>query len=120
VKTFIVTVTAQPGHDAEVTSYYEGMAAVLAEADGFVSRKVYRSRTGEMAAAVRIAYTEEELAKHAEPPHEDPGTTFVIVEQWNSVEDRIAFGKQTSQRNVDLIPHLLPAHSHEFFDELPG
>jgi heme-degrading monooxygenase HmoA len=120
VNTFIVTVTAQPGHDAAVTSYYESLKPVLAEADGFIARKIYRSRTGEMAAAVKKAYTEEELAKHAEPPHEDPGTTFVIVEQWNSVEDRIAFGKQTGQRNVELIPHLLPAHSHEFFDELPG
>jgi len=120
VKTFIVTVTAQPGHDADVTRYYEGLAPVLAEANGFIGRKIFRSRTGEMATAVRKAYTEEELAKHAEPPHEDPGTTFIIVEQWESVDDRIEFGKQTGKRNVELIPHLLPAHSHEFFDELTG
>ncbi len=70
-----------------------------------------------MAEAVKQVYTEEELSKHAEPPHEDPGTLFVIVEQWESIDQRIAFGKQSGHRNTELIPHLLPAHGHEFFDE---
>jgi hypothetical protein len=73
-----------------------------------------------MAAAVKKVYTAEELAQHAEPPHEDPGTMFIVVENWDSVDHRIAFGKKNGKRNMELIPHLLPEHSHEFYDDFSG
>ncbi|MDP6437957.1 MAG: hypothetical protein QF790_03115 [Gammaproteobacteria bacterium] len=120
METFIITVTAQPGHDDGVTRFYEEIEPLMSEADGFIGRKLYRARTGTMVEAVKKAYTAEELAAHPEPPHEDPGTQFIIIEEWESVDKRIAFGKANGDRNKDLIPHLLPSHTHEFYDEFAG
>ena len=80
---------------------------------------MFRGQTGAMSAAVRKLYTEEELAKHAEPPHEDTGTQFVIVEAWDSIDDRMLFSKHVQgPRTKDLLGHLMPQHSHEFFEDI--
>ncbi len=116
---FIVQIVAKPGHEDAVTRFYQEGEQFLRKAKGFRSRKIYRSQTGAMAKAVRKLYTAEELAKHAEPPHEDPGTQFVIVEQWDSLDDRMHYTKHGGgPGNKDLIPHLLPQHSHEFFEDV--
>lgn len=120
METFIIQITAQPGHDDEVTHFFADAEAVMSQADGFIGRRLYRARTGTMVEAVMKVYTAEELAEHAEPPHEDPGTIFIIIEEWESVDKRIAYGKANGDRNKDLIPHLLPEHSHEFYDEFSG
>jgi heme-degrading monooxygenase HmoA len=115
MQTYIVQVVAKPAG----TRFYRDVEPVLRKAKGFRGRKIYRGQTGAMATAVRKLYTAEELAKHAEPPHEDPGTQFVIVEQWDSLDDRMHFTKHgEGPSSKDLIPHLLPAHSHEFFEDV--
>ncbi|MDH3510134.1 MAG: hypothetical protein OER85_04675 [Gammaproteobacteria bacterium] len=119
MQNYVVQVVAKPGHEEPVTRFYQELEPLLREAKGFRGRKMLRGQTGVMAAAVKKLYTEEELAKHAEPPHEDTGTQFVIIEGWDSVEDRMLFSKNVQgSRTKDLIGHLLPQHSHEFFEDI--
>ena len=116
---YIVTVMAKPGHADAVTEFYREMEPLMKDAKGYHGRKIYRARTGAMAEGVKKIYTAEELAKHAEPPHEDPGTQFVMIEWWDSIEDRLQFSKSVAgSRSKELIPHLLPQHSHEFYDDV--
>ena len=120
METYIATMMAKPGHADAVAKFYAEMEPMLREAPGFHGRKIYQARTGTMAAAVRKMYSPEELGKHAEPPHDDPGTLFIMVERWDSVDARLQFSKSmSSDRSKELIPHLLPEHSHEFYDEVP-
>ena len=119
MENYVVQVVAKPGHEKEVTQFYQDLEPLLREAKGFRGRKMFRGQTGAMAAAVKKLYTEEELAKHAEPPHEHPGTQFVIIEEWDSVDDRMLFSKNVQgPRTPNLLPHLLPEHSHEFFEDI--
>jgi hypothetical protein len=116
--TYIATVLARPGHELEVTSFYQGLEPLLREARGFRGRQMFRARPGTMEAEVRRVTPAEELAKHA---HEEgpAGVHFVIIEQWDSVADRVAFSRGASRaRSKDLFPHLLPDHSHEFYDDV--
>jgi hypothetical protein len=76
-----------------------------------------------MAEAVFRLYPPEELANHREPPHAAPkGVHFVIIESWDSVDDRLNFSRGVSgDRMRELIPHLEPEHSHEFYEDVsPG
>ena len=117
--TYIVNVIAKPGHDEQVAEFYREMEPLYKDAQGFRGRKIYKAKTGAMAEAVYRHYSAEELSSHAEPPHEDPGTMFVLIEEWDSVDERILFSKGLAKgRNRDLIPHLLPQHSHEFFEDI--
>lgn len=71
-----------------------------------------------MTAAQRI-YSAEELAHHAEPPHEHPGAQFIIVEKSDSIDGRILFGRNVQgARTKDSIEYLLPAHWREFFEAI--
>lgn len=118
METYIVSVFAQPGHADEVEKIYRDFETLMKDAKGFRGRKMFRARTGTMAEAVHKLYTAEELAGHAEPPHEDPGTQFIIIEEWDSIDDRMLFSKNIAgSRQKELIPHLLPNHSHEFYEE---
>lgn len=115
--TYIATVWAKPGHEIEVTRFYQDLERLMREAKGYRGRKVLRARTGTMATAIRKVVSAEELARHPEP--EPKGTHFVMVEQWDSVEDRIAFSRGASAgRGKDLFPHILPEHSHEFYEDV--
>ena len=119
MQTYIATVFVKSGHEDEVAKFYQDLEPLLKKAKGYHGRKLYRAQNGTMAAGVREMYTEEELAKHAEPPHEDPGVQFISVELWDSVEVRLQFSKgAAASRTKDLIPHLLPQHSHEFYEEI--
>jgi hypothetical protein len=119
METYIATVFVKSGHEDEVTRFYQDMEPLMREAKGFQGRQLYRARNGTMAEAVHKLYSKEELARHAEPPHEDPGVQFISVEIWDSVEDRMLFSKNVAgSRTKDLIPHLLPAHSHEFYEDI--
>ena len=115
--TYIATLSAKPGHENEVTRFYQELEGLMREAKGYRGRKILRARTGTMAAAIRKVVSAEELARHAEP--EPKGTHFVMVEQWDSVEDRIAFSRGASAgRARELFPHILPEHSHEFYEDV--
>jgi len=119
MENYIVQVVAKPHHEQEVAQFYADLEPLLREAKGFKGRQMFQGRPGTMAAAVRAMYSEEELAKHAEPPHEHPGTQFVVIEHWDSVDDRMQFSKNVqASRTKQLIPHLLPNHSHEFFEDI--
>ena len=44
---------------------------------------------------------------------------FVMIEEWESIQDRINFGRSMSkEHHMKVIPYLLPNHSHEFYEAL--
>lgn len=115
---YIVTLFVKTGHEDDVVDFYRSLEPQYKGAEGFQGRNIYLSKPGTMAGWVRKNYTEEELGKHAEPPHEDPGVQLIIVEDWDSVDQRMAFSKTLdSSRQKSVIPHLLPNHSHEFYED---
>jgi len=114
---YIVTVRAKPGCEAEVSRFYQDLEPQLRAARGYRGRQVLRARTGTMAAAVRQSLTAEELARMPEKP--PAGTQFVLIERWDSVEDRMAFSRGVAaSRGKELFPFLLPEHSHEFYEDI--
>lgn len=113
--TYIATIFAKPGHEAQVTEFYQSLEPLMRAAKGYRGRRILRARTGTMANAVRKVLTPEEAARNPEP--ESKGTHFVTVEQWDSVDERIAFAR-SSGRTKELIPHILPEHSHEFYEDV--
>ena len=113
---YIVTLFVKTGHEDDVIRYYQALEPQLREAPGFQGRNIYVAKVGTMAAEIRKQYSAEELAKHAEPPHEDPGVQLIMIEHWDSVAERMAFSKNIAAgRQKEIIPHLLPNHSHEFY-----
>lgn len=115
--TYIATVWARPGHEQEVTKFYQELEPLMREASGYRGRRILRARPGTMATAIRKVVSAEELARHPEP--EPKGTHFIMVEQWDSVEERIAFSRGASAgRAKALFPHILPEHSHEFYEDV--
>ena len=65
----------------------------------------------------RRGWSPEELAKDPEPPHGPQGTDFIVIEYWDSVDDRMTFAKQRTGKS-DFVTHLEPDHSHEFFRQI--
>lgn len=116
--TYVAILFAKPGHELAVTQFYQDLEPLMRAAPGFQGRKILRARPGVMEAEVRRVTPAEELKGHA---HEDgpAGVQFVMVEQWASVADRVAFSRGASRaRSKDLFPHLLPQHSHEFYEDV--
>ena len=116
METYIVSIFVKKGHEDEVVKFYQEQEENLKGAPGYRGRKIYQAKTGTMADWVRANYSAEELAKHAEPEHEDPGIQLIIVEEWDSIDERMTFSKgQDNSRQKHIFPHLLPDHSHEFY-----
>ena len=114
--TYIATVYAKPGHELQVTKFYQDLEPLLKEAKGFRGRQMLRARPGTMEAEVRRVVPPQELKGH---PEDQPGVHFVLIEQWDSVADRIAFSRGASAgRTRELFPHLLPEHTHEFYEDV--
>lgn len=114
---YIVTVRAKTGHEAEVGRFYQDLEPQLRAARGYQGRQILRARAGTMAAAVRQSLSAEELARMPEKP--PAGTQFILIERWDSIEDRMAFSRTVAaSRGKDLFPHLLPEHSHEFYEDI--
>lgn len=119
METYIVTLMVKSGHEDDVARFYQDMEADMKKAPGYRGRKIFKANTGRMAQEVHKMYSAEELAKHAEPPHADSGTRFIMVEHWDSVGERMEYSKSVAGgRQKDLIPHLLPDHSHEFYHDI--
>ena len=115
METYIVTIYAREDHANQVEQYYKELQPLYEEATGFIGRKIYRAKTGAMVNAVRETYSKEELANTPEEDH-DHGEHFVMIEEWESVQDRINFGRGLSkEHHMKVIPYLLPNHSHEFY-----
>lgn len=117
--TYIATIYAKPGHELEVTKFYQDQEPQLREAKGFHGRQILRARPGTMEAEVRRVMPPEQLAAGHHEPSGPAGVHFVIVEKWDSVGERIAFSMGPGKgRTKELIPHILPAHSHEFYEDV--
>lgn len=115
--TYVASVFARPGHELEVTAFYRDIEPLLRTAPGFRGRRILRARPGTMEAEVRRVTPPEQLKG---PAHAGPeGVHFLLVEQWDSVADRVAFSMGVARgRNKELFPHLLPQHSHEFYEDV--
>tara|TARA_B110000438_G_scaffold100221_1_gene99138 strand:+ start:1955 stop:2311 length:357 start_codon:yes stop_codon:yes gene_type:complete len=118
METYIVAIYAKENHASDVQEYYQDLQSMYEKATGFISRKIYRAKTGAMEQAVRATYSAEELANSPEEDH-DHGEHFVMIEEWDSLQDRINFGRSLSkEHHLKVIPFLLPNHSHEFYELL--
>ena len=118
MENYIVSIFIKKGHEDDVVRFYQNLEPKLKEAPGYRGREIFLAKPGTMVAAVKKIYTAEELAKHAEPPHEDPGVQLIVIEHWDSVDERMTFSKTLdSSRQREIIPHLMPNHSHEFFED---
>ena len=115
---FIVHVSAKHGHEEDVARFYAEGDELMKDAKGFRGRKIYQAETGKMVEAVKRFYTPEELARDPEPPHGPQGTDFIVIEYWDSVDERMAHSKDRKQDKSGLVVHLEPDHSHEFFKEI--
>lgn len=116
--TYVVTVMAKKGHEQEVTKFYQDQEPLLRQAKGYHGRQLLRARPGTMEAEIRRVIPADELKGAPREEHEG-GVHFVMIEKWDSVSDRIAFSRTISgARSKDLFPHLLPAHSHEFYEDV--
>lgn len=115
---FIVHVSAQHGHEDAVARYYADGEEILKTAKGYRGRIIFQAETGKMVEAVHRFYSAEELAKDPEPPHGPQGTDFIVIEHWDSVDERMAFSKEGKLNKAGLVVHLEPDHSHEFFKEI--
>jgi len=115
---FITTFSAIPGKEDAVTEFYLRLQPEYDKAKGFHGRRIYRARPGTMVNALRKVMTPEQMAQHPEPA-DDGSIHFIIVEKWDSIEDRMAFSaSQDKSRNAELFPNLLPEHSHEYYDDI--
>ena len=115
---YITTIFAKLGHEHEVTQFYADQEESLQDVEGFRDRQIFRARPGTMVEAVRKVLTEEEMARHAEA--EGPkGVHFVIIEKWDSIDQKTAYSRSVDGgRARDLIPHLLPEHTHEYYHDV--
>ena len=119
MENFIITFTTQPGKEDEVEQFYTELQPEYEAAKGFHGRKIYRARPGTMADNLRKVMTEEQMAQHPEP-HSDGSVHFIIIEQWESIDDRMAFSAtQDKSRNARLFPNLKPEHTHEYYTDIP-
>lgn len=117
--TYVATLYAKPGHELEVTSWYQDQEPSLREAKGYRGRQMLRAQPGTFEAEIRRVMPPEQLSA---APHEErtpAGVHFIFIEQWDSVADRVAYSRSASKgRSRELIPHLLPAHTHEFYEDV--
>lgn len=122
METFVITFSAKPGAEDKVSAFYISQQAEYQNAKGFRGRQILRAKSGTMVAAVKQRLSAEEMAKHPEQHHGDgsqPTVHFVIVEQWDSVDDRMDFSMSRDRTpDKELFPHLLPEHTHEFYSNI--
>lgn len=115
---YVATLYAKHGSEEEVTRFYQDMEPQLRAAQGYKGRHLLRAKPGTMFNIVKQYLTPEQLAKNPEGPHAD-GVQFISVEMWETAEDRVRFSRgQDKARNAALYPHLLPQHSHEFYEDV--
>jgi hypothetical protein len=117
--TFVTTFTAKAGSDQKIADFYIGQQAQYEAAKGFRGRQLLMSRPGTMLAEVSKFMSAEEIASHPAPDSSAAGAHFVIVEQWDSAADRMAYSRSRDKAlDRELFPHLLPEHTHEFYNDL--
>jgi len=115
---YILNVIAKRGHENAVTELFESSLDKLEQADGFQSRTIYRAKDGLFVEKVKQMYTKDELEKmgNQEVPGPD-GVHFMIHENWESPDHRMRYSRADAHKfTAQLIPHILPEHSHEFYE----
>jgi len=118
MENFVITFTAKPGKEDAIAKFYIDLKPEYDKAKGFHGRQILRARPGTMADSLRKVMTEEQMAQHPAPA-DDGSVHFVIIEKWDSIEDRMAFSAtQDKSRNAELFPNLLPQHSHEYYTDI--
>jgi len=115
--TFITCVLAKPGHELAVTQFYQDLEQGLKAAPGYRGRRILRARPGTVEAELRRVVPPDQLKGHE---HDGPaGVHFVIIEDWDSVVERVAYSRGVAgSLGKALFPHLLPEHSHEFYEDV--
>ena len=115
---YILNIIAKRGHENAVTDLFESLQEELEQADGFHSRTIYRAKDGLFLETVKQVYTKDELDKMAnqEVPGPD-GVHFMIHETWESPDQRVRHSRADGHKfTAQLVPHILPEHSHEFYE----
>lgn len=123
METVVVRIAARAGMEDKVEQFYLGQEAEYDGVDGFISRTILRARTGAMLQSILSQMTPEQIAKQPKPPEPEgeQGTEFLLIEQWESVEARMAFTlSRRKERDKELFPYLLPQHAAEYYDEVTG
>ncbi len=116
--TYIATLFAKVGSEDEVAKFYQDMEPQMSTAQGFKGRQIMRAKPGTMFSIVKNYLSEEDLARASEAPHAE-GVHFVMIEKWETAEDRVKFSRsQDKSRAASLYPHLLPQHTHEFYEDI--
>ena len=118
MENFVITFSTKPGKEDAVSKFYIDLQPEYDKAKGFHGRKILRARPGTMADALSKVMTPEQMAQHPAPPS-DGSIHFIIIEQWDSIEDRMAFSAtQDKSRNAELFPNLQPEHTHEYYTDI--
>ena len=120
METVVVQISAKPGMEDKVESFYLSQQAEYEAAPGFIDRRILKARTGAMFEAIKSRMTAEQIAKHPAPEIEgEQGVDFILIERWESVDARMDFTMNRSrERDKDLFPYLLPQHASEFFEDV--
>ena len=120
METVVVQISAKPGMEDKVESFYLSQQAEYEAAPGFIDRRILKAKAGAMFDAIKSRMTPEQIAKHPAPEVEgEPGIDFILIERWESVDARMDFTMNRSrERDKDLFPYLLPRHASEFFEEV--
>jgi quinol monooxygenase YgiN len=115
---YIATLFAKHGAEDDVMRFYQDMEEQLRAAKGFRNRRIFRAQPGRMFEIVKQFVSAEELAAANERPHPE-GVHFVMLEEWDSAEDRVRFSRSLDKaRSAKLYPNLLPQHTHEFYTDV--
>jgi len=116
--TYVATLFAKQGSEEEVTRFYQELEPLLRAAPGFRHRTMLRAQPGKLFEVVKPMLSEADLAGNREPPHPE-GVQFVMIEEWDTPEDRVRFSRsQDKSRAAKLYPHLHGHHTHEFFEDV--
>lgn len=118
METYIITLYAKHGEEDAVTLFYAEQEAEMRQAKGYIGRQIFRARPGTMKKVVREMLSDEDKAR-LDASKGAPGVHFVMVEQWETAEDKAVFTRsREAGRSKDLVPKLLPEHTHEFYDDV--
>lgn len=118
MQSYIVTIRIKTGHEDDVVRFYQSLEPLLRDAPGYHGRQIFLAKTGSMADAIRKLYPPEKLSKQHAAAHNDTGVQLIMIEQWDSIDERILFSKNIAAgRQKEIFPYLLPDHSHEFYED---
>jgi heme-degrading monooxygenase HmoA len=117
---YVASIWAKPGEEEAVSDQYRKMAELLKTVDGYKGGHMLRARNGAFIDAVRKV--RDLPANNPEEEHGPEGTNFVIVEIWESDEARAKLSSVPGYAPIHqaTVPHLLPQHTHEFYEEFVG